>query len=563
MPENLCQMYGTERLNRAGPILFVETKTDVDQATEAGLVAVCADGGVVPNGLQRLADREVTIITSDAPDSRANALQVAFALRKAAKVRLAYAPEGLARHLADGGTVDDLRLMPDDELADWVRNVEAVHKAAKKPTETVTRVRPPKTFRELRATNFKPLTELIEGLVVPGFTLLVGPPKIGKSWLAAGMVLSVATGTPAFGCLPTTKAAVLYLSLEDSDRSLNDRLDMAAGGNEVPDDGSIHTMTELPPGEVGLTYLQTWLTEHPEVRMVVIDLLTNIRPPGSKNSTQYENDYHWARSLKDLGDRMDVAIVGVHHSRKAGAEDFVDKVSATNGLSGGSTGVIVITRDRMSTEALVSVTSREFREHEWTARLDDGVWTFTGDAADARQTDTTKNIVAAVRRLDTDGTGAAGKDVAAELGMSSSNVRTYLSRLVKAGVLDRQGVGRFSVRGTSTPVAPVAPQVKAHTGRDNGTEAVTPTATSATSAYEADMRPDQDRDSRDTISPPPKKDREREGSSLSPSDDDPARNALFADAIAAAGPMKPIAVLRAEAKAAEAAAKSAPKRRRY
>ncbi len=63
--------------------------------------------------------------------------------------------------------------------------------------------------------------------------LLAGPPKIGKSWLALNIAISVATGTKAFGHFETVKGMVLYLAYEDSERRLNQRLNMIIKSKEI------------------------------------------------------------------------------------------------------------------------------------------------------------------------------------------------------------------------------------------------------------------------------------------------------------------------------------------
>ena len=46
----------------------------------------------------------------------------------------------------------------------------------------------------LDAQVFEPLRWMVPGIVPEGATILVGGPKIGKSWLAYGIALAVAAG---------------------------------------------------------------------------------------------------------------------------------------------------------------------------------------------------------------------------------------------------------------------------------------------------------------------------------------------------------------------------------
>ena len=51
-----------------------------------------------------------------------------------------------------------------------------------------------------------------------------GAPKLGKSWMALGLGIAVASGGRAFGSVPVEAGDALYLALEDSPRRLQSRL---------------------------------------------------------------------------------------------------------------------------------------------------------------------------------------------------------------------------------------------------------------------------------------------------------------------------------------------------
>lgn len=64
---------------------------------------------------------------------------------------------------------------------------------------------------------------VVNGLVSQGVNVISGASKIGKSWLMLWLALMVAQGLPVWG-LPTLHCGVLYLSLEDTQRRIKDRL---------------------------------------------------------------------------------------------------------------------------------------------------------------------------------------------------------------------------------------------------------------------------------------------------------------------------------------------------
>ena len=64
---------------------------------------------------------------------------------------------------------------------------------------------------------------IVDGLISQGVNVISGASKIGKSWLMLWLGLHVAQGNSIWG-LPTLQCDVLYLSLEDTQRRIKDRL---------------------------------------------------------------------------------------------------------------------------------------------------------------------------------------------------------------------------------------------------------------------------------------------------------------------------------------------------
>ncbi len=73
---------------------------------------------------------------------------------------------------------------------------------------------------ELAEQTFPETLWVVPDLLPEGLTLLAAKPKLGKSWLALGLALAVASGGVALGKVPVNQGAVLYLALEDSPKRL-------------------------------------------------------------------------------------------------------------------------------------------------------------------------------------------------------------------------------------------------------------------------------------------------------------------------------------------------------
>lgn len=307
----------------------------------------------------------------------------------------------------------------------------------------------------LDAQDFPPLKYAVDGLLPEGFSLLIGPPKAGKSWLALGILLAIASGQKAVGRIPMgAKRRVLYLALEDGDRRMQDRCRNLLGDEPIPP--LFHYLTQVQPGMVVAT-IEAFLAVYPDTALVIIDTLGKVMPPSQPGESAYQRDYRVAGRLKVIADqRPGLAVVVLHHDRKATADDFVDSVSGTHGLAGAADTIIVLARQRQADEAVLKVTGRDVPEAEYALTLTGGEWVLDGanlaEAAEAaQQRDETKarsdksvDIAWFVRQHPD---GVAAKDVVARYG---SDAYTYLKRLAEDGLI------RKLKRGFYGPVSEVS-----------------------------------------------------------------------------------------------------------
>jgi hypothetical protein len=308
-----------------------------------------------------------------------------------------------------------------------------------------------------------PLEYHVPGVIPEGSTLLVGPPKIGKSWLLLALALAEADGGMVLG-LSVKRRPVLYLALEDGDRRLQARCRTLLAGSPIP--SGLEYTTRITPGTV-LGTVQTWLETLPADAkpLVIVDTLGKVMPPAIIGESSYQRDYRVGSALKALiDDRPGSALVVAHHDRKAGADDFVDAVSGTHGLAGAADTIIVLVRARTEGSGLLKVTGRDVDEAEYAVEFKGGsTWELAGhsltaalaQAATVRATagvgDTMARVVGFVAAH---AQGVRAPEVAAGLGLDRHSARTYLARAADSDRLVRLGRGLYGP--PSTPVASVA-----------------------------------------------------------------------------------------------------------
>ena len=326
----------------------------------------------------------------------------------------------------------------------------------------------------LDAQEFPPLAYAVPGLVPEGSVLLVGAPKIGKSWLVLSIALAAAEGGRALG-IEVPKRPVLYLALEDGDRRLQDRCRRLLGGDPIPEEFKYQTRIE--PGRI-LDTIGAWLHWQTDPSLVILDTLGKVLPPTQMGEDRYQRDYRVGSALKRIVDEVPGTTLLVnHHDRKASAEDFVDSVSGTHGLAGAADTIVVLTRDRQEVLGKVQVTGRDVAEGEYAVYFRDGaVWELHGhDLEAAREKAQAMRATSGVsdRMLDVvmyayeHPEGVRRGDVATALDLDPRQASVYLSRAVAANRLKR------AERGLYVPVASVA-LLAPEASTDNNATHITP-----------------------------------------------------------------------------------------
>ena len=152
---------------------------------------------------------------------------------------------------------------------------------------------------------------IVEGLLPEGLTVLSGDPKVGKSFFALSLSVSVAKGIP-FLCFPTKKCAVLYFSFEDDEKRIQQRL------FEMSDDNFSGLTFSSDIMRLDADFIQSvenYLQQHPDTKLIVVDTLNYIRPD-KPNTNMYKNDYDDMIKLHRLTQQYGIGMMLLHHNRK-------------------------------------------------------------------------------------------------------------------------------------------------------------------------------------------------------------------------------------------------------
>lgn len=228
----------------------------------------------------------------------------------------------------------------------------------------------------LMSRPLQPLNFVLDTLISQGLHILAGSPKVGKSWLALWLAVTVAKGEPVWG-MSVKQGTTLYLCLEDSQLRIQNRL------LDITEDAppTVHFCTESRILGDGLVeQLEQFLSEHPDTTLIIIDTLQMIR--GTNYENTYANDYRDLSVLKRLADAHSIAILLIHHLRKEKAADVLHRISGTTAISGAAdSSFTLVEEQRGSDRARLICTGRDidYRELEL-RRNSDNVWEVTADS---------------------------------------------------------------------------------------------------------------------------------------------------------------------------------------
>ncbi len=309
------------------------------------------------------------------------------------------------------------------------------------------------TAQALLQKDIAPARWAVEDLIAEGVTLLAAKPKKGKTVLMLNLSGSVAGGACAIGALKTTMGDVLYLALEDNEVRMQRRLQaLYAAEGEAP--SRLHIVYEwLPLDRGGLDALDEWMDEHPATRLIVIDTLEHVRAKRTASGSVYADDYKAVRELQRWAGRRRVSVVAIHHLRKGGAEDPLDEVSGSTGLTGGVDNILVMRSVSGMTE--LARRGRDYSDDSALALKGDPAlltWTLAGKAEDVLRSDAQKAILEV---LEGEKDGLWPREIAESLDppKRAGTVRVMLKKMKDApdSRLEVLANGKYRLSGAAEP----------------------------------------------------------------------------------------------------------------
>lgn len=172
-------------------------------------------------------------------------------------------------------------------------------------------------------------------IIKNGLTLLSGAPKMGKTFMALNVGLSVSTGQPLFGVLETHQCSVLYVCMEERIERLKKRLERMMEYYKCDWPENFYVCDE-----VYNMYEVAAVAREVNAGLVIVDTLTALKISETVEANNFSKEYNFMLTLRKLFAKRETAILGIYHNRKNAPEntngDVFNEISGTTGIFAGA-----------------------------------------------------------------------------------------------------------------------------------------------------------------------------------------------------------------------------------
>jgi hypothetical protein len=221
---------------------------------------------------------------------------------------------------------------------------------------------------DIALAEYPPIDWTITNLLPTGFAIFSGGSKLGKTWICLQLASAVSLGLDFLGNSDyrCKKGGVLLLALQISDRMLHNRMEVAG----IMGDDRVSVLHAFPCGEEALDAVRRWKELHPDTRLVIIDMLEQVRDRDPEHENTYSVNVKEISRWATLADELKIAILGTTHDRKAVSGDFVSDIVGSVGAVGSAAVLWSLKRSRGKADATLFASGWEIMDHELPLQFD-------------------------------------------------------------------------------------------------------------------------------------------------------------------------------------------------
>lgn len=243
--------------------------------------------------------------------------------------------------------------------------------------EEVPRYAKPISAIDIEKMEFPPLFWIVNEILTTGLFLLVAKPKIGKSWMALNIAISVALGGMAMSFFKCNAADVIYIAYEDNMRRIQSRLLNISNQEKrtsSPANLYFYSIGDFPQlNDGGLDHLNFLLEQYENTKLIIVDTYgRGTKQMKSRNHNAFLDDYEYGALLQEFAIKHDVCLLIIHHTRKLQSDDPYDDISGTNGIQAAADGLLVLKQQNGKT--FLHCRGKDIEENSYEVEFKAGLW---------------------------------------------------------------------------------------------------------------------------------------------------------------------------------------------
>lgn len=297
----------------------------------------------------------------------------------------------------------------------------------------------------LRDKEFPPVKWAVDGIIPEGLSVLAGEPKVGKSLIAVDVCSAIASGVKAFETRKCIQGSVCYISLEDPERRVKERIKKQC--DLWPSTFKI-LMGGLPQlGEGFYRLVDEMSMLWPDLRAIVIDTMQFIIPEKKNGISDYEHYYKFLDPLHRWALTNHIAVILITHTVKSRAVEGDNPFSAIIGsvaIQGCSDAMLLLKKnhakgtivDPVLADGFLTIVGRELGNGhyslEWNS--EDLKWSMIGETKVSDQT-ANPNYLLISSSLEKKPKKAM--EIVAEAKINRATVMSCLRRMITSGIINK------------------------------------------------------------------------------------------------------------------------------
>lgn len=286
---------------------------------------------------------------------------------------------------------------------------------------------------KIKEKEFDPMKWVIPGMLPAGLIIAGGRPKVGKSLFCLDLINAVAKGEKVFGSIGTVQGQTLYVSLEDRQRRIHNRLhdlNMEASKNAF-------VLESCPNIDNGLEeVIRKAKSKFKDLALVIFDTMAHVIPPPKKGNDAYNYYSTKLNPLQHLANELNLSIIFIHHLKKGDEENIYDKLIGSVGLQTAADTLIIIDRKPNEEEGFFIVTSRDIGEKVYKMTFQNMKWSYDSEQSVASDN---QNYILIGEILKDAFEGLGPKAIAEATGLNLNTVKTSLKRMVSQKLIKKDG----------------------------------------------------------------------------------------------------------------------------